>query len=45
VLGARLKLNGYLSYKICKSGQLLERTLIDEAVYQPERLDFCGGAE
>lgn len=45
VLGARLKLNGYLSYKISKSGQLLERTLIDESVYQPERLDFCGGAE
>lgn len=45
VLGARLKLDGHLYYKVSKSGQLLERTLIDEAVYQPERLDFCGGAE
>jgi hypothetical protein len=45
VLGARLKLDGHLHYKISKSGQLLERTIIDEAVYQPERLDFCGGAE
>lgn len=45
VLGSRLKLAGHFSFKVSKSGQLMERTLIDEAVYQPERLDFCGGAE
>ncbi len=45
ILGARLKLAGHLNYKISCSGQLLERTLIDECVFQPERLDFCGGAQ
>ena len=45
VLGARLKIGGFLHYQISKSGSALERTLIDEQVYQPERLDFCGGAQ
>lgn len=44
VLGARLKINGFLHYQIATNGNILERTLIDEQVYQPERLDFCGGA-
>jgi len=38
----RLKINGTLEYKVSKAGHLLERCFIDEAVYQPERLDFSG---
>ena len=44
-LAARLWLAGRGRYEVSTSGQLLERTLIDTAVWQPERLDFCGGAE
>ena len=29
---------------ISKSGAMLPRSIIDAAVWQPERLDFCGGA-
>jgi hypothetical protein len=36
------KCPGY--YKISKSGQLLDRSLIDASVWQPERLDFAAGA-
>ena len=28
-----------------KSGAMLERTVVDSSVWQPERLDFCGGAQ
>lgn len=38
----RIKINGTLHYMVSKAGHLLERCLIDEAVYQPERLDFSG---
>jgi hypothetical protein len=44
VLFKRLQLAGLGHVEIGKAGQLLERGLIDSAVYQPERLDFCGGA-
>jgi len=33
---------GYIG--ISKAGSYLERGLVDAAVWQPERLDFCGGA-
>lgn len=44
VLQARLWLNGHGYFAVSKSGALLERSLIDGAVFQPERLDFAGGA-
>jgi len=37
-----LKGEGYIG--ISKAGSYLERGLVDGAVWQPERLDFCGGA-
>jgi len=37
-----LKDQGYIG--ISKAGTLLERARVDAAVWQPERLDFCGGA-
>jgi len=40
----RLWLSGFGRYDISKSGALLERSIIDQAVWQPERLDFAGGA-
>lgn len=44
VLFKRLQLAGLGHIEIGKAGQMLERGLIDAAVFQPERLDFCGGA-
>lgn len=41
----RLWLAGYGHIQITGSGSLLERTLIDSAVWQPCRLDFAGGAD
>lgn len=41
----RLWLAGHGRYDLSSSGSLLERTLIDCAVWQPERLDFAAGAE
>jgi hypothetical protein len=32
-------------YVVSKSARLLDRNLIDRSVWQPERLDFAGGAE
>lgn len=43
-LMARLWLAGEGYIKISKSGAMLKRTLVDGAVWQPERLDFAGGA-
>lgn len=40
----RLWLAGRGYIKVSKSGAMLERTLVDGAVWQPERLDFAGGA-
>ncbi len=45
VLEARLWLQGHGHFAVSKSGRLLERTLIDGAVFQPSRLDFAGGAK
>lgn len=45
VLFDRLWLAGHGLYVTSKSGATLERGLIDAAVWSPERLDFCGGAE
>lgn len=44
ILGERLKVQGCLHYKISKSGVLLERSLIDMSVFDPEHFDFCAGA-
>jgi len=44
VLTDRLWLAGFGSIQISKSGQMLERTLVDAAVWQTSRLDFAGGA-
>lgn len=41
----RLWLAGFGRYELSKSGAFLARALIDASVFQPERLDFCGGAE
>ena len=37
-----LQSQGYIA--ISKAGAYLERALVDDSVWQPERLDFCGGA-
>lgn len=44
VLFDRLWLAGHGHCAISKSGRVLLRSVIDDAVWQPERLDFCGGA-
>lgn len=44
VLFDRLWLKGHGRFDVSKSGVLLDRTLIDSSVWQPERLDFAGGA-
>jgi len=44
VLFDRLWLAGYGRYGLSKSGAFLLRSVIDASVFQPERLDFCGGA-
>ena len=40
----RLWLAGFGRYEVSKSGALLERTLVDASVWQPERLVFAAGA-
>lgn len=45
VLFQRLWLAGHGYFAVSKSGALLERGLIDASVWQPERLDFAGGAD
>lgn len=44
-LYARLWLAGYGRFDISASGAFLDRSLIDASVWQPERLDFAGGAQ
>jgi hypothetical protein len=44
VLIKRLWQAGHGRIVFSKSGAMLERTIIDGSVWQPERLDFCGGA-
>jgi hypothetical protein len=45
VLHARAWLAGNGRYLLSRSGSLLDRGLLDATVWQPERLDFCGGAD
>ncbi len=45
VLFDRLWLAGFGRYELSKSGAWLARSAIDASVAQPERLDFCGGAD
>jgi len=40
----RLWLAGHGRIEVGAAGQLLRRTLVDASVFQPERLDFAGGA-
>ena len=44
-LADRLWLVGHGRIDLSASGAMLERTIIDAGVWQPERLDFAGGAE
>src|SRR5205085_7233937 len=44
LLASRLWLIGRGRCDVSTSGSLLERTLVDGAVFQPERLDFAAGA-
>jgi mRNA-degrading endonuclease toxin of MazEF toxin-antitoxin module len=44
VLFKRLWLSGHGYIRITKNGGLVERAPVDAAVWQPERLDFAGGA-
>lgn len=44
LIAERLWLAGAGRIEVSKAGSLLERTLIDTAVWQPERLDFAAGA-
>ncbi|WP_059413432.1 hypothetical protein [Cupriavidus basilensis] len=37
-------LAGYGHYLVSKNGRLLDRSIIDGSVYQPERIDFAAGA-
>lgn len=41
----RLWAGGYGHFEVSKSGILLERALFDTAVWQPNRIDFAGGAK
>lgn len=45
VLFERLWLTGHGYMKVSSAGSLLSRSLIDEMVWQPSRLDFAAGAE
>lgn len=45
VLYSRLWLAGHGRFDISASGAFLDRSLIDASVWQPERLDFAGGAQ
>ena len=45
VLYARLWLAGFGRFDVSASGALLDRNIIDSSVWQPERLDFAGGAQ
>lgn len=41
----RLWASGYGHFEVSKSGSLLERALFDTSVWQPNRIDFAGGAK
>ncbi len=44
-LYARLWLAGHGRFDVSASGAFLDRNIIDGSVWQPERLDFAGGAQ
>lgn len=44
VLHQRLWLAGHGYIKVSKSGALLERSIVDLAVFQPSRIDYCAPA-
>lgn len=44
VLNKRLWRSGYGRIEVSKAGSLLERSLVDAVVWQPERLDYCGAS-
>lgn len=44
VLFDRLFLNGKGRYEVSRTGRLLERSIIDSTVWQPNKLDFASGA-
>ena len=44
-LYAHTWLAGYGHYLVAKNGRLLDRSIIDASVYQPERIDFAAGAQ
>ena len=43
-LHQRLFINGYGYFSVSRSGKKLERSIIDTSVWQPNHLDFIGGA-
>jgi hypothetical protein len=45
ILTKRLWIAGHGYIALSKSGQMLQRTLVDASVWQPERLSFDGGSE
>lgn len=45
VLFNRLWLAGHGFYMVSRAGRPLERTIVDNAVWQPSRLDFAAGAK
>ncbi len=45
ILFERLWLNGHGYYEISKVGSYLSRSPIDDAVFQPSRLDFAAGSQ
>lgn len=45
ILFKRSWLHGHGYIRISRAGRLLVRSIIDDCVWQPERLDFIGGAE
>ncbi len=44
ILFKRLWLAGHGRVEISKAGSMLPRSVFDQAMFQPARLDFCGGA-
>lgn len=44
IIVERLWLAGFGRYDVSVSGSLMERTIVDSQVWQPERLDYVGGS-
>lgn len=45
VLAKRAWLNGFGYIKISKAGSMLPRCILDESVFQPNRIDYCAPAQ